>query len=180
MANLKSQQVTEYVKIGLYLSLAYFGFKAIKSLAETFGLSKTESEVLTDEATTDVAQSTTEASSNPFLSFSPMYSNALVTAWKKSHPNQVWNIPKQEKLPRLQYLDLAKDINESNGYFNDDENRLYSVFSKIETQYQLSLLSRVFTTYYKKDLFNYLKSFLNASELQPILNKVKNYPQYFK
>ena len=120
MANLKSQQVTEYVKIGLYLSLAYFGFKAIKSLAESFGLSKTESEVLTDEATTDVAQSTTEASSNPFLSFSPMYSNALVTAWKKSHPNQAWNITKQEKLPRLQYLDLAKDINESNGYFNDD------------------------------------------------------------
>jgi len=177
----KSENVAEYIKIALYVGLAYLGYKGIKKLAEKFGLTEGEAEQLQTEATQQQSQSSTEAvKDNPFLSFSPNYSNALVTAWQKANPGKVWNVPKQQKLTQLQFVDLAKDVNESYGYFNDNEDRLYTVFSKIETQYQLSLLSRVFTFYYKKDLYNYLKSFLDYNEMQPILTKVQNYPQYFK
>ena len=87
---------------------------------------------------------------------------------------------KQEKIDRPKFLELAKDILDAKGYFNDDEDKLYNVFKTIQTQFQLSLLSRVFSTYYKKDLLEYLKSILNADEIAPILKQVQNYPQYLK
>lgn len=181
MAKVTSSQVGEYLKIGLYMAGAFIAYKAIKGLAETFGIIKTKEESGLETATEQASQSSTEASStNPLLSFSPLYSNALVVAYKKKYPSKVWDVSKQEKIDRPKFLELAKDILDAKGYFNDDENKLYNVFKIIQTQYQLSLLARVFSTYHKKDLLEYLKSILNADEIAPILNQVKNYPQYFK
>jgi hypothetical protein len=181
MAKVTSGQVGEYLKIGLYMAGAFIAYKAIKGLAETFGIIKTKEESGLETATEQASQSSTEASStNPLLSFSPLYSNALVVAYKKKYPSKVWDVSKQEKIDRPKFLELAKDILDAKGYFNDDEDKLYNVFKTIQTQFQLSLLSRVFSTYYKKDLLEYLKSILNADEIAPILNQVKNYPQYFK
>lgn len=181
MAKVTSGQVSEYLKIGLYMAGAYIAYKAIKGLAETFGIIKTKEETGLETATEQASQSSTEASSsNPLLSFSPLYSNALVVAYQKKFPSKIWDVSKQEKIDRPKFLELAKDILDAKGYFNDDEDKLYNVFKTIQTQFQLSLLSRVFSTYYKKDLLEYLKSILNADEIAPILNQVKNYPQYFK
>ena len=160
---------------------AFIAYKAIKGLAETFGIIKTKEESGLETATEQASQSSTEASStNPLLSFSPLYSNALVVAYKKKYPSKVWDVSKQEKIDRPKFLELAKDILDAKGYFNDDEDKLYNVFKTIQTQFQLSLLSRVFSTYYKKDLLEYLKSILNADEIAPILKQVQNYPQYLK
>ena len=74
MADDKSTQVLVQVKIAAILGVAYLGFKAIKGLAETFGLVKSEAEEKIDTATTSAGGSTLDTqSNNPFLSFSPQY-----------------------------------------------------------------------------------------------------------
>lgn len=181
MAKVTSGQVQEYLKIGLYMAGAFVAYKAIKGLAETFGIIKTKQEEGLETATQEAGQSATQASNtNPFLSFNPNYSNALIIAFKKKFPAKTFNITQQEGLERKKYLELAKDILDAKGYFNDDEDKLYYIFRTIQTQYQLSVLSRIFSAYYKKDLLEYLKTFLKAEELEPILTQVKNYPQYLK
>ena len=182
MAKVTSSQVGEYLKIGLYMAGAFIAYKAIKKLAETFGLTKTEEEQGLDTATEEAGGSATQSqeNSNPLLAFNPNYSNALVTAWQKKFPNQTWNTAKQEAIPRTTYKAYALLILDAKGFFNDDEDRLYAVFRVIQTQYQLSLLSRVFSFYYKKDILEYLKSILNANKITPILKQVRNYPQYLK
>ena len=101
MAKVTSGQVGEYLKIGLYMAGAFIAYKAIKGLAETFGIIKTKEESGLETATEQASQSSTEASStNPLLSFSPLYSNALVVAYKKKYPSKVWDVSKQEKIDR--------------------------------------------------------------------------------
>jgi hypothetical protein len=180
MAKVTSGQIGEYFKIGLYMAGAFVAYKAIKGLAETFGIIKTKQEEELETATEQAGASSTQASSNPFLSFNPNYSNALIIAFKKKYPQKTFNITQQEGIERKKYLEFAKDILDAKGYFNDDEDRLYYIFRTIQTQYQLSVLSRIFSAYHKKDLLEYLKSFLKAEELEPILTQVKNYPQYLK
>ena len=181
MAKVTSSQVGEYVKIGLYMAGAFIAYKAIKKLAETFGLVKTKEEEGLETATEQASQSSTEASAtNPLLSFNPNYSTALVTAYKKKFPDKAWNIAKQEGISRDQYKAFSRDLLNAKGIFNDDEQKIYSIFRTLQTQFQLSLLSRVFSFYWKKDLLEYLKTTLSAEEIAPILNQVKNYPQYLK
>lgn len=181
MAKVTSSQIGEYLKIGLYMAGAYIAYKTIKKLAETFGVIKTETEEKLDTATEQAGESSTEASvTNPFLSFNPRYSEALVTAYKKKFPDKAWNISKQEAISRDQYKAFSRDLLSAKDLINDDEQKIYSVFKNIQTQFQLSLLSRVFNFYWKKDLLEHLKSTLNADELAPILQQVKNYPQYLK
>jgi hypothetical protein len=181
MAKVTSTQVGEYLKIGLYVGGGFLAYKAIKNLAETFGLVKTEQEQQVDTATDQASGSTvqTPEKPNPFLAFNPTYAKALVEAYRKKYGN-TWNNKAQLKIASKDYLKLAKLLNDSKGFFNDDEDKLYSVFRLIQTQFQLSSLSIIFNFYYKKDLLEYLKSFLSAEEIAPILNQVKNYPQYFK
>lgn len=181
MAKITSNQISEYVKIGLYMAGAFIAFKAIKKLSETFGLTKTKEEEGLETATEQGAQSSIEASAtNPFLSFNPNYSNALVSAYKKKFPSRTWNIEKQEGIPRTQYKAFSRDLLNAKSIFNDDEDRIYTIFRTIQTQYQLSVLARIFSFYWKKDLLEYLKSILSASEIDPIFKQVKNYPQYLK
>lgn len=181
MAKVTSGQVGEYFKIGLYIAGAFFAYKGIKKLGETFGLIKTKEEENVEEATEGAsASSTTAVPTNPFLAFNPLYSNALVSAFKKKYPSKVWNIEKQEGMAREQYKAFARDLLNAKSIINDDEDRIYSIFKNIQTQFQLSVLSRVFNVYWKKDLLEFLKGVLNADELKPILDQVKNYPQYIK
>jgi len=63
---------------------------------------------------------------------------------------------------------LATDIYNSKGYFNDDEDALYGVFNALNYQTQVSSLAGWFYKKYKYDLYSYIKSFLNESELQQL------------
>lgn len=181
MAKVTSGQIGEYFKIGLYIAGAFFAYKGIVKLAETFGIKKTEEEEKVEEATESSAATSTEAViTNPFLAFNPLYSKALVAAYNKKYPSKVWNTARQEGMERERYKFFARELLNAKGIINDDENRIYSIFRTIQTQYQLSLLSLVFSYYWKKDLLEYLKGVLNADELKPILDQVKNYPQYLK
>lgn len=69
----------------------------------------------------------------------------------------------------------AKRIYDGKGIFNDDEDQVFSVFRAISTKSQLSQFAGHFSDFYKKDLWNYLNSFLNTQELSIITNMVKGY-----
>lgn len=59
-------------------------------------------------------------------------------------------------------------------FFTDDENTAIAAFNGLTTKKQLSLLSAAFQTIYKKDLYNYLESFMNTDQLAAVNGKVKN------
>lgn len=181
MAEDKTKQVISYVKIGAILGIAYLGYKAIKNLAETFGLVKSEAEEKIDTATTSAGGSTIETqSNNPFLSFSPQYTTALVAAWQKKYPNKVWNAKQQFKFDTMIYKNFADTLYNAKGIFKDDENSVLNIFRNLQTQYQVSFLAMIFSFFYKKDMLTYMKSFMDDNNLKEVLEIIKNYPQYYK
>jgi hypothetical protein len=180
MAAVKSSDVKDYLKIGLYLGGAFLAYKAIKGLAETFGLIQTEAENTLDHTSDQASGDSSTLNSSPFIAFNGNYAAAIVKAYNKKYGAGKFNANFQLKFPPVAFLDLVHSIYNSKGTFNDNEEATFGVFRQIQTQYQLSLLSSLFYVYYKKDLLEYLKGFLNADEMLIITNIVKNYPQYFK
>jgi hypothetical protein len=180
MAKANSEQVKEYIKIATYLGIGYLGYKALKSIAETFGISKTESQQTIDTGTTAAAGSTIEAqSNNPYLSFSPQYRTALMLAYKKKYPNKIFNVGQQYKFSTSEYLDMAQRIYDAKGFFKDNENSVFDIFRNLQTQYQVSLLANSLSILKKKDLLEYLKTFMDDENLREVLDIIKNYPQYY-
>lgn len=184
MAESKSDQALDIVKLGVYVVGGYFGLKAIKKIAEGLGLSDSKEEEENKEAFDQSNQDSTtiQNQNNPFVAFNPNYAPAIVIAWKKKYPGLVWNAPRQEHFSRDQYKAWALEVyNARMGWAgDDDEDILYHVFRSLQTQWQLSLFSSVFNYYYKTDLLLFLKGFLSANELNDILQIVKYYPQYYK
>ena len=76
---------------------------------------------------------------------------------------------------------FAKDIRDSWGVFNDDEDKIYSVFRALKDQVQVS---QVAYQYYmdpkggKINLIDDLKSRLSKDEVGQVLEIVKKLPQY--
>lgn len=181
----KADEVKEYLKIGIYAAGAFFAFKALKNLAETFGLIQTGNESDLDTGSDNAAGDSTAAypSDSPMKAFNGNFSTALIAAYNKEYKPKIFNAPQQLKISQADMINLATQIFKAKGLtiVNDDnEDAVYSAFGSIQTQYQLSILSSVFNYFFKKDLLEYLKSFLNADEMQPIIKKVNNYPKYFK
>lgn len=181
MADDKSTQVLGYVKIAAILGVAYLGFKAIKGLAETFGLVKSEAEEKIDKGTEQAGGSTIEAqSNNPYLSFSPAYLYALKRAWAEKYPKKVWNGTKQLKFDPTAYKKFADTLYNAKGIFKDNENSVLDIFRNLQTQFQLSQLAVFFSVFYKKDMLSYMKTFMDDDNLKEVLEIIKNYPQYYK
>lgn len=95
-----------------------------------------------------------------------------------------WVAPKKVLKLKDDYADqLAQEIYKAKGRYilsNDDEAAVKNVFSKkVKDKVQASNIAQAFFTRYKKDLKQYLQSFLSTSELQtnvyqPIA-QLKNY-----
>lgn len=187
MPKIQSSQVKDYLKIAAYLGVGYLAYKAIKGLAETFGIIKTQAQQQIDTTTQSAGGSTIEVqSSNPFLSFSPQYAVSLITAWQKKYPNKKWDNKMQMKFDTLQYKGygikpdgFADRIYKAKGLFKDDENSVLDVFRNLQTQFQVSQLARFFSAYYKQDMLSYLKTFMDDGNLKEVLDIIKNYPQYY-
>jgi len=185
MAKVQSSDVKEYLKIGLYAAGAYFGFKALKSLAETFGIIQSGNESDLDTGSDNAAGDSTASypSDSPMKAFNGNYATALIVDFNKKYKPKVFNAVYQLKIGQPAMLKLVQQIFEAKGIpyiSNDKEDSVYSVFNSIQTQYQLSILSSIFNYFYKRDLLEYLKSFLNADEMHPVTERVNNYPKYFK
>lgn len=94
---------------------------------------------------------------------------------------QKWVAPKG-----IQILDdasakkLAKVIKDAKGTFNDDEEAVKNVFGKkLRDKTQVASLSKAFYGLYKKDMWQYLNSFLSTSEMKEYVTKyVNRLPNY--
>tara|TARA_R110000868_G_scaffold402001_1_gene677901 strand:+ start:739 stop:1278 length:540 start_codon:yes stop_codon:yes gene_type:complete len=179
MAKIKSSDVGEYIKIGLYIGGAFLAYKAIKKLSETFGLTKSEADVATEEAIEQAGGSSVNVGNSPFLAFSPSYAATLINDYNKTKAPKVFNYINQFGAKASILGAMPKMLYDSKGFFYDDPERTYNIFRLIQTQYQLAIVASIFSTKYNKDLLTYLKSFLNAEELNIIVNIVKNYPKYY-
>lgn len=177
-----SSNTLEYVKTGGYIILGLLGIGVVKNLAEAFGILDSKEKKYINDVLEDANMDSTKIQdqSNPFIAFNPNYASAIVASWQKKYPGQVWNTAKQAKFSQTDYKTMADQIAKAPGFFNDDEDVLYSVFRRIQTQWQLSLLSSFFTTFHKKDLLLFLKSFLGEEEFSDLLKIIKPYPQYYQ
>lgn len=75
---------------------------------------------------------------------------------------------------------IAQQIFEAKGTFNDDEGKLFAAIKAILYKTQVSQIAEIFANKYKKDLAQYLGTFLNAEELQRIYNYFDNLPGGFR
>jgi len=71
---------------------------------------------------------------------------------------------------------IVKDLYDSKGVFNDDEQKLYGTIKRFKFKSQVSQAADVFFTTYKKDLASYLSTFLNEAELGRVYNYLDNLP----
>ena len=71
---------------------------------------------------------------------------------------------------------IVKDLYDSKGVFNDDEQKLYGTIKRFKFKSQVSQAADVFFKTYKKDLARYLSTFLNEQELQRIYNYLDQLP----
>lgn len=179
MAQAQSIDTGKVLKNAFYIAGGILGFIALKKIAEMFGLIQTQAEKEIEAGTEQAGGDSSTIQNNPYISFNPNYSVALIKAFRKKYPKKDFNAIYQRGPSPEEYVKLSTDLGDAKGYFNDDEEKLYSVFRRIQTQYQLSLLSMIFAHTYKKDLLEYLKSFTSDDEMQKILTMVKNYPQYY-
>ena len=84
--------------------------------------------------------------------------------------------PNAKKLSNTDIQALAKKIYDAKGFFNDDENAVYSVFQSIPYKSYICQLTVAFESLYNKNLINYL-DFLSADEKSKIfdyIGKMKN------
>tara|TARA_R110000868_G_scaffold167670_2_gene402059 strand:- start:4104 stop:4556 length:453 start_codon:yes stop_codon:yes gene_type:complete len=75
---------------------------------------------------------------------------------------------------------LAQRIYNAKGIFNDDESAVYGVFEAFQTKSQVSFLSYIFYSIYKKSLFGFLSEFLNVDELSKIAVICNKLPKFQK
>lgn len=97
----------------------------------------------------------------------------------------VKEVPKKDLQAVKKQLDnfdpkpIADMIYNAAGVFNDDEDAVYSAFSMLKSKAELSLLADYFQRLYKKSLFEYIQSFLNAEELSNVNDVVSKLPSYY-
>ena len=79
--------------------------------------------------------------------------------------------PAAKKLSNSEVQDLAKKLYDAKGFFNDDENAVYSVFQSIPYKSYVCQLTVAFESLYNKSLINYL-DFLSADEKAKIFDYI--------
>jgi hypothetical protein len=95
---------------------------------------------------------------NDFLAKAPGGHALLTQAGAAAYVNDLWN---------------------ATGYFNDDEESIYGVFRAMRTQSQIAALAKRFNQLKNKDLYGYLKDYLNEEELLTIKRIIDQKPKYF-
>jgi len=71
---------------------------------------------------------------------------------------------------------LATQIYDSRGFFDDDEEAVYSVFRQMKHRANVSQVADAFYALYKDDLYNYMANFLSQKELDYIYGIILTKP----
>ena len=152
-AQIDKTRIISYLIGGVVL---YFG--VVRPILKKTGVIQSESEIATEKKIQD---NRAADAGNPF---NPNYYKS-----RKNDPS--W-------LPWATSTALATQIFDSKSIwyrgFTDNENQAIAAFNGLTTKQQLSLLSAAFQKLYKRDLYNYLESFMNNDQLAAVNGKVKN------
>ena len=172
-------QTNQNINLAFKLAMAGMGFIALKKVGEMVGIFQTKEEQQQEQATEDAgASATTTYANNPYVAFNPNYAIAIVKAYNKKYYPKVFNGTYNMVFSQLQYVQMINDLWAGKDAFNDDEEKVYGIFRRLTTQWQLSLFASLFYYFKKRDLLEWLKTFLNPDEMSVIFNIIKNYPQY--
>lgn len=66
------------------------------------------------------------------------------------------------------FSEWINELWDASGTFNDNEDDVYDVFRKLYSQYETSIFAATFKVLKGKDLYTYLKSFMNNDELAQV------------
>lgn len=176
----------------LQAGLLVGGFLVGKKILEKVGVLKTAKELEEEKKATAIETGSIGNISqinlaNPALALNPNYYNTIIDRIKIAKY-------KGAGIPITEYYKLAnpgpypewnksldiliKNIYDSKGIFKDDMPKLYASFQACKNLLQVSLLSKYFYIQYKKDLFDFIKSYTNESEQAKLLDIIKNKPLY--
>lgn len=130
------------------------GYIALKKIGELFGVVKSE-----DDKKADALRSADY--------MAPAYALNLQKQKKKFYgwPNQ-----------KAKAESIARAIYESKGVFNDDESKLMGALNQFTYKTQISIVAYYFLKLYKKDLAQFLSTFLSAPELSKLYTKFDKLP----
>lgn len=166
----------ELIGKGLLYGIGAF---ALYKAGQKLGLFESKEDTQVEKDTQQANKNVLDTSANnALLAFNPNYYSTITTGYIQKYKTAFpfsKNYP-----PTAKIIEWEKRLWDSKAFWDDDEDKLWSIFRQITTQYQLSILSGSFSKYYKKDLLVYLKSFLGNKEMADLLDIVKNYPQYIK
>jgi hypothetical protein len=73
----------------------------------------------------------------------------------------------------------VEDLWDATGYINDDEETIYGVFRAMKTQSQIAALAKRFNQLKNRDLYGYLRNYLNDAEMLNIKKIIDQKPKYF-
>lgn len=73
----------------------------------------------------------------------------------------------------------VEDLWDATGYINDDEEAIYGVFRAMKTQSQIAALAKRFNQLKNRDLYGYLRNYLNDAEMLNIKKIIDQKPKYF-
>lgn len=153
-----STENVQLLRLGLTAAGIWFGYiKIVKPLltSDPFGLKASRKEdIQRDELFLDFAKT----------AFDPNFERTLGSG-----------------IVRFRYakkdgIILAGNIYKSHQWWNDDEEQAYAVFRKAPSLSAVSSITYWFSEEYGRDLLEYLKDFLNDSEMDVILNILKAKP----
>jgi len=176
------------LNIGLIIGAVLIGRKVLQS----FGVLKTAEEQKNIEQSgaitygSETLPQKTDVT-KPNLAFSPVYHNVIIAEYNKKNNiksgialtetrQKFMPVDKTKPKEWVQQLDkIAKDIYDSKGLFNDNEEKVFNAFNLLKNQAQVSWVSGIFQRN-KRDLSTFLKSFLNDEEMAKLYRIVANKP----
>lgn len=91
---------------------------------------------------------------------------------------RVWKdeINRDKTISSASSVTFANRIYNARGVFNDNENEIYNVIASIPNRMSLSFIAHQFKGRYGENMLNFLKSFLNPSELLRVYELVVKKP----
>jgi len=177
----------------LNIGLLVGAFLVGRKLLQTFGVVKTQKEQ-EQEANVIAAESgsVTQASSvnpsNPALALNPRYHFTIMKEYLKKIGKTKSSAEDQKKIYSpfpgsnifydVALQGIAKQLWDSKGFFNDNEEQAFDAFQKARNQAQISYIAGVFQRDYKRDLFSFLQSFMNEAEISKVYSIIKGKPLY--
>lgn len=182
---MKTTKTTWFVAGGIFLVAAgaavyFFVFRKKATAGDKYGnvtIKATGKDKGTSGGVAGGVKTTTASQNAPMIE--PSWENPFDVGY--ADDVKKWVSPKPLIVLKDQFAkQYAKELYDAKGILNDDEAAVLAVFkTKVKDKVHVSNVSKAFSTAYKKDLYDYLKSFLTDAELeQNVLAPVRNLPNY--